>query len=186
MEGRGAAPGIPHQARCRGSCNRSTVWASDGSGVLNTLFPRTGHLFLSVPLTPPSWLKCFSLCFYLCSFLHVCFHFSVLGSHHQWDMILVDGVSGEVCHYCLPWSSFSGLDSGSIHRDQVVTTQSLAMYVEGKCSLRPYLPEHAQSHLKDAVMTTSLRIRLCAGPDLKRPTAFLQEGYLQPWSKKQA
>lgn len=42
MEGRGAAPGIPHQARCSGSCNGSTVGASDSSGVLNTLFPGTG------------------------------------------------------------------------------------------------------------------------------------------------
>ena len=89
-------------------------------------------------------------------------------------MILVDGVSGKVYHYRLsPRSSFSGLDSGSIHCDQVVTTQSLAVYIEGKCSLRQYHPERAQSHLKDAVMTTSLRIRLCTGPDLKRLTAFL-------------
>lgn len=52
MEGRGAAPGIPHQARCSGSCNGSAVGASDGSGVLNTLFPGTGRLFLSVTQLP--------------------------------------------------------------------------------------------------------------------------------------
>ena len=55
------------------------------------------HFFLS-HWPHPRDSAAFPSCFSLCSFLHVCFHLSMLGSQPQWDVILVDGVSGEASH----------------------------------------------------------------------------------------